>query len=41
VIHATGNALAPAWYLLFAEAVGLVAMMMMRESAPTITDVRR
>lgn len=34
LIHATGNALAPAWYMLFAEAVGLVAMMMMRESAP-------
>jgi MFS family permease len=34
LIHATGNALAPAWYMLFATAVGLVAMTMMRETAP-------
>ncbi len=34
LIHATGNALAPAWYMLFATAVGLVAMVMMRETAP-------
>jgi MFS transporter, MHS family, citrate/tricarballylate:H+ symporter len=34
LIHATGNALAPAWYMLFATAVGLMAMMMMSESAP-------
>jgi MFS transporter, MHS family, citrate/tricarballylate:H+ symporter len=34
LIHVTGNALAPAWYLLFAAAVGLVAMAMMRETAP-------
>jgi MFS transporter, MHS family, citrate/tricarballylate:H+ symporter len=34
LIHVTGNALAPAWYLLFASAVGLVAMAMMRETAP-------
>lgn len=34
LIHVTGNALAPAWYLLFAGAVGLGAMMMMRETAP-------
>jgi MFS transporter, MHS family, citrate/tricarballylate:H+ symporter len=34
LIHVTGNALAPAWYLLFATAVGLVAMAMMRETAP-------
>src|SRR6266702_1321795 len=27
LIHATGNALAPAWYMLFATAVGLVAMV--------------
>jgi hypothetical protein len=26
--------LAPAWYMLFAGTVGLVAMMMMRETAP-------
>ncbi len=30
----TGNPLAPAWYLLLAAAVGLVAMMLMRETAP-------
>jgi MFS family permease len=34
LIHVTGNALAPAWYLLFATAVGLAAMAMMRETAP-------
>jgi MFS transporter, MHS family, citrate/tricarballylate:H+ symporter len=34
LIHATGNALAPAWYMLLATAVGLVAMMMMSETAP-------
>ena len=35
LIHVTGNALAPAWYMLFATAVGLGAMVMMRETAPT------
>jgi MFS family permease len=35
LIHATGNALAPAWYMLFASAAGLAAMAMMRESAPS------
>jgi len=30
----TGNALAPAWYLLFATAAGLCAMILMRETAP-------
>src|SRR3984893_6660029 len=34
LIHATGNALGPAWYMMFATAVGLVAMIMMREAAP-------
>ena len=34
LIYLTGNALAPAWYMLFASAVGLVAMIMMRETAP-------
>jgi MFS transporter, MHS family, citrate/tricarballylate:H+ symporter len=34
LIHATGNALAPAWYMLFAGTIGLVAMVMMRETAP-------
>jgi MFS transporter, MHS family, citrate/tricarballylate:H+ symporter len=34
LIHATGNALAPAWYMLLATAVGFVAMTMMSETAP-------
>jgi len=34
LIHATESALAPAWYMLFATTVGLVAMTMMRETAP-------
>jgi len=34
LIHVTGNALAPAWYMLLATAVGLAAMAMMRETAP-------
>jgi MFS transporter, MHS family, citrate/tricarballylate:H+ symporter len=34
LIHATRNALAPAWYMLFATAIGLAAMIMMRETAP-------
>jgi MFS family permease len=34
LIHVTGNALAPAWYMLSAGTVGLVAMAMMRETAP-------
>jgi MFS family permease len=34
LIHATGNALAPAWYMLLATAVGLSAMVMMPETAP-------
>jgi MHS family citrate/tricarballylate:H+ symporter-like MFS transporter len=34
LLHVTGNALAPAWYMLLASAVGLAAMVMMRETAP-------
>jgi len=34
LIHVTGSALAPAWYLLSATAVAQVAMMMIPESAP-------
>jgi MFS family permease len=34
LIHVSGNPLAPAWYLLFAGVVGLVAMSLMRETAP-------
>ena len=34
LIDATGSPLAPAWYMTAAVALGLVAMLMMRESAP-------
>ncbi|MGY3443183.1 citrate-proton symporter [Bradyrhizobium sp. USDA 4473] len=34
LIHLTGSALAPAWYMLFASAAGLCAMLMMPETAP-------
>lgn len=34
LIHVTGSALAPAWYLLAATAVGQVALMLIPESAP-------
>jgi MFS transporter, MHS family, citrate/tricarballylate:H+ symporter len=34
LIHVSGNPLAPAWYLLFAGGVGLIAMILMRETAP-------
>jgi len=34
LIHVSGNPLAPAWYLLLAGVVGLVAMSLMRETAP-------
>ncbi len=34
LIHISGNALAPAWYLLLAGVVGLIAMILMRETAP-------
>src|SRR6201999_2333202 len=34
LIHVTGNALAPAWYMLLAAAIGLAAMAMMCETAP-------
>lgn len=35
LIHITANAMAPAWYLLVAIALGQVAIMFMPESAPT------
>ncbi|WP_439360269.1 MFS transporter [Bradyrhizobium sp. DASA03007] len=35
LIHVTGNALAPAWYMLAASAAGLCAMLMMPETAPS------
>ncbi|WP_024512884.1 MFS transporter [Bradyrhizobium sp. ARR65] len=34
LIHVTGSALAPAWYMLVATAAGLCAMLMMPETAP-------
>jgi len=34
LIHVTGSAMAPAWYLMGAAAFGQVALMLMRESAP-------
>ncbi|UPT91679.1 MFS transporter [Bradyrhizobium barranii subsp. apii] len=34
LLHVTGNPLAPAWYLLLAAIVGLVAMSLMPETAP-------
>jgi MFS transporter, MHS family, citrate/tricarballylate:H+ symporter len=34
LIHVTGDPIAPAWYLIGATAVGQVAYMLMRESAP-------
>jgi MFS transporter, MHS family, citrate/tricarballylate:H+ symporter len=34
LIRVTGSALAPAWYMMVATAVGLAAMIMMRETAP-------
>jgi MFS transporter, MHS family, citrate/tricarballylate:H+ symporter len=36
LIHLTGSALAPAWYMLLATAVGLAAMTMMHETAPNL-----
>jgi MFS transporter, MHS family, citrate/tricarballylate:H+ symporter len=41
LIHATGNALAPAWYMLLATAVGLVAMTIMSETAPVKLSAKR
>lgn len=34
LIHTTGNVMAPAWYLMGATAVGIVAMIAMKETAP-------
>ncbi|WP_022721016.1 MFS transporter [Rhodopseudomonas sp. B29] len=39
LLHATGNPLAPAWYLLLAAAVGLGAMALMPETAPVKVGV--
>lgn len=40
LIHVTGSALAPAWYMLLATAVGLAAMTMMHETAPNLSAAR-
>jgi MFS family permease len=37
LIHKTGNPLAPAWYMMAATAVGLMAMTAMKETAPRRT----
>jgi len=34
LIHITGSAMAPAWYLIGATAIGQVALILMRESSP-------
>ena len=34
LVHVSGNPVAPAWYMLFAQMVGLFAMTMMPETAP-------
>jgi MFS transporter, MHS family, citrate/tricarballylate:H+ symporter len=34
LIHITGSAMAPAWYLIGATAIGQIALLLMRESAP-------
>jgi MFS family permease len=36
LIHVSGNALAPAWYLLFAGIIGMIAMSRFPETAPAI-----
>ncbi|RXH03377.1 MFS transporter [Bradyrhizobium vignae] len=41
LIHLTGSALVPAWYMLFAGAAGLLAMLMMPETAPLTRNHRR
>jgi len=33
-LHISGNPLAPAWYLLLAATVALIAMGLMQETAP-------
>jgi MHS family citrate/tricarballylate:H+ symporter-like MFS transporter len=36
LIHATGNPMAPAWYMMGANVIGLIAGLLMRESAPRL-----
>lgn len=40
IIHATGNPLAPAWYMLGAVIVGLIAMIRLPETAPVRQPVQ-
>ncbi|HEX4199033.1 MAG TPA: MFS transporter [Caulobacteraceae bacterium] len=40
VIHATGNAMAPAFYLMATTVVGIVAMVLVRETAPHLAVQR-
>jgi MFS family permease len=40
LLHISGNPLAPAWYLLLAAAVGMIAMSLMPETAPIKTAAR-
>jgi len=35
LIHVTGDPMAPAWYMLGANVIGLVAALLMKETAPT------
>ncbi len=37
LIHATGNPMAPAWYMIVANVIGLAASLLMRETAPRLT----
>lgn len=37
LLHVTGSAMAPAWYLISAVVLGQIALMLMRESAPART----
>lgn len=37
LIHVTGSAMAPAWYVIGAAAVGQIALMLMAESAPVLS----
>jgi MFS transporter, MHS family, citrate/tricarballylate:H+ symporter len=39
IIHATGNPLAPAWYMLGAVTIGLIAMVRLPETAPRAPPV--
>jgi hypothetical protein len=39
LIHVTGSAMAPAWYVIGATDVGHVALMLMPESAPVRLSV--